>query len=67
MASLRSHSQIQSRSGSSTSQSGLVALPGIKLGLCPGPGSGLGCFPGWESVGAWDLSRAALPTALPQA
>ena len=31
---------------SSTSQSGLVALPGIKMGLCPGPGSGLGCVPG---------------------
>lgn len=30
MAPLRSHSQIQSRSGSFTSQSVLVALPGIK-------------------------------------
>ena len=41
---------------SSTSQSGLVALPGIKLGLCPGPGSGLGCVPGRSShagQGGW--------------
>lgn len=81
MAPLRSHSQIQSRSGSFTSQSVLVALPGIKWdcvwvqvldwaavqgAAVPGGSSHVGQGGRSRVSGCWG-SRVALPTALTQA
>ena len=76
MAPLRSHSQIQSRSCSFTSQSVLVAVPGIKWdcvqaqvldwAAVPGGSSHVGQGGRSRVSGCWG-SRAALPTALTQA